>query len=74
MTKTLAKMVSWKSAARVLFSALALFAGTSNNGAWAHGGEDHSHDEKPVAETSANPRVEATSELFEIVRRSNRRR
>lgn len=68
MSKTTTKTMHWNSAARVLFSAFALFAvSLTSTGAWAHGGEDHSHDEKPVAETSANPRVEATSELFEIV-------
>jgi hypothetical protein len=68
MSKTTTKTMCWKSYARTLFSALALFAVSfSSTGVWAHGGEDHSHDEKPVVETSANPRVEATSELFEIV-------
>ena len=65
---TTTKTTRWKCTTRVLFSALALFAvSLTSTGASAHGGEDHSHDEKPVAETSANPRVEATSELFEIV-------
>ena len=67
MTKTTTKTMRWKSATTVLFSALALAVSLTSTGASAHGGEDHSHDEKPVAETSANPRVEATSELFEIV-------
>jgi hypothetical protein len=68
MTKTTTKTMPLKSAMMVLFSAIALFAVSfSSTGAWAHGGEDHSHDEKPVAETSANPRIEATSEIFEIV-------
>lgn len=68
MSKTTTKTMRWKSAMMVLFSAIALIAVSfSSTGAWAHGGEDHSHDEKPVAETSANPRIEATSEIFEIV-------
>ena len=68
MSNTTTKAMRWNSAARVLFSSIALFAVSfSSTGALAHGGEDHSHDEKPVVETSANPRVEATSELFEIV-------
>ncbi len=68
MSKTTTKTMRWKSYARTLFSALALFAvSISSTGVWAHGGEDHSHDEKPVVETSGNPRVEATSEIFEIV-------
>lgn len=68
MTRTTIKTMRWISAARVLFSAIALFAVfLSSTGAWAHGDEDHSHDEIPVAKTSANPRVEATSEIFEIV-------
>ncbi len=68
MTKTTLKPMRWKSATRVLMSALAFFAVFfSSSGARAHGGEDHSHDEKPVVATNGNPRVEATSELFEIV-------
>jgi cobalt-zinc-cadmium efflux system membrane fusion protein len=68
MSKTTTKAMRWSSAARTLFSALALFAvSLSSTSVWAHGGEDHSHDEKPVVETIGNPRVEATSEIFEIV-------
>ncbi|WP_220809714.1 hypothetical protein [Noviherbaspirillum aridicola] len=37
--------------------------------AFAHGGEDHSHDEAPGARTAAagHPRIEAATESFEIV-------
>lgn len=68
MSKTTTKSMRWNRAARVLFSSIALFAVSfSSTDALAHGGEDHSHDERPVVETNANPRVEATSEVFEIV-------
>ena len=67
MTKTTTKSIRWKSATRVLFSAIALFAvSLTSTGAWAHGGEDHG-DQKPAADSSVGPRVEATSESFEIV-------
>ena len=67
MTKTITKSMRWKSATRVLISAIALFAvSLTLTGAWAHGGEDHG-DQKPAADSSVGPRVEATSESFEIV-------
>lgn len=42
--------------------------------AFAHGGEDHSHDEAPSAQTAiaGEPRIETATETFEIVGRLQR--
>lgn len=51
----------------LIFWALALSAvSLPSSDALAHGGEDHG-DEKSVADTRIGPRVEATSETFELV-------
>ncbi len=67
MIKTQQKTVRRWSAIALLVSMIALIAvSLPSHGALAHGGEDHG-DEKPKADASIGPRVEATSEAFEIV-------
>jgi len=55
---------SW---ALVLMACAMLAVSPTSTRVWAHGGEDHSRDEKPAAQAGLNPRVTATSEAFEIV-------
>ena len=67
MITTQQKMVRQWSLLALLASMIALIAvSLPSQRVLAHGGEDHG-DEKPAADASIGPRIEATSEAFEIV-------
>ncbi|MFA5950207.1 MAG: HlyD family efflux transporter periplasmic adaptor subunit [Hyphomicrobium sp.] len=67
MSKTQQKTVRRMGVFALLASMIALIAvSLPSQRVLAHGGEDHG-DEKPAADASIGPRVEATSEAFEIV-------
>ncbi len=67
MIKSQHNTAGWRRAFAVCLSALALLAVSfASPGALAHGGENHG-DKKPASGTGIGPRVEATSEIFEIV-------
>ena len=67
MKKTQPIVARWLRAATLSLPLLAFLAASFiPSGAFAHGGEDHG-DAKPVAIAGTNPRVDAHSDLFEIV-------
>ena len=67
MIKTQQKTVRRNRVLALLVSIIALIAvSLPSPSAFAHGGEDHG-DEKPAADASIGPRVEATSDTFELV-------